>query len=84
MKQVFENRLTAIAAEGGDLLYGGLKGIEKEALRVGKDGALSLLEHPAGLGSALTNRYIKPSASLLEADESKLTALGEFYNNFTP
>ena len=68
MKQVFENRLTAIAAEGGDLLYGGLKGIEKEALRVGKDGALSLLEHPAGLGSALTNRYITTdfSEALLE------------------
>jgi glutamate--cysteine ligase len=68
LKKNFENRLTAIAAEGGNLLYGGLKGIEKEALRVGKDGALSMLDHPAGLGSALTNRYITTdfSESLLE------------------
>ena len=68
LKQAFEDRLNAIAGEGGDLLYGGLKGIEKEALRVGRDGALSMLDHPIGLGSALTNRYITTdfSESLLE------------------
>ena len=68
MKQDFEVRLNAIAAAGGDLLYGGLKGIEKESLRVSADGDLSTLDHPIGLGSALTNRYITTdfSEALLE------------------
>ncbi len=68
LKQNFEKRLSAIAATGGDLLYGGLKGIEKESLRVAEDGSLSMLEHPIGLGSALTNRYITTdfSEALLE------------------
>ena len=30
------------------------------------------------------NGYVTPSASLLEADEAKLTPLGEYYNTFTP
>lgn len=68
MTQHFKKRLAAIAANGGNLLYGGLKGIEKESLRVSEDGALSMLDHPRGLGSALTNRYITTdfSESLLE------------------
>lgn len=68
MKQTFEKRLNAIAAVGGDLLYGGLKGIEKESLRVASDGGLSMRDHPTGLGSALTNRYITTdfSEALLE------------------
>ncbi|MCH9693980.1 MAG: glutamate--cysteine ligase [Gammaproteobacteria bacterium] len=68
MKQSFEKRLDAIATAGGDILYGGLKGIEKESLRVAVDGSLSSLPHPAKLGSALTNRYITTdfSEALLE------------------
>ena len=68
MKQDFEIRLNAIAAAGGDLLYGGLKGIEKESLRVAADGSLSTKDHPIGLGSAMTNRYITTdfSEALLE------------------
>jgi glutamate--cysteine ligase len=68
LKQNFEKRLNEIAAAGGDLLYGGLKGIEKESLRVAADGSLSTLDHPIGLGSALTNRYITTdfSEALLE------------------
>jgi glutamate--cysteine ligase len=64
----FEKRLNAVAAAGGDLLYGGLKGIEKESLRIAPDGSLSMLDHPLGLGSALTNRYITTdfSEALLE------------------
>lgn len=64
----FDNRLSAVAAAGGDLLYGGLKGIEKESLRVAPDGSLSMLNHPIGLGSAMTNRYITTdfSEALLE------------------
>lgn len=68
MTQIFDKRLNAVAAAGGDLLYGGLKGIEKESLRVSSDGRLSMLDHPIGLGSALTNRYITTdfSEALLE------------------
>ncbi len=68
MKQGFEKRLGAVAAAGDNLLYGGLKGVEKESLRVDSDGGLSRLPHPAGLGSALTNRYITTdfSEALLE------------------
>ncbi len=64
----FDKRLGAVAAAGGDLLYGGLKGIEKESLRVAADGSLSMLNHPIGLGSALTNRFITTdfSEALLE------------------
>ena len=68
MKQDFDKRLSAVAAAGSDLLYGGRKGIEKESLRVAADGSLSTLEHPIGLGSALTNSYITTdfSEALLE------------------
>lgn len=68
MKQGFEERLAAIAAAGGNLLYGGLKGIEKESLRVTAAGNLSQRQHPTELGSALTNRYITTdfSEALLE------------------
>ena len=68
LKQGFEQRLEALAAAGGDVLSGGLKGIEKESLRITPDGFLSQKPHPAGLGSALTNRYITTdfSEALLE------------------
>ncbi|MDH3304896.1 MAG: glutamate--cysteine ligase [Gammaproteobacteria bacterium] len=68
MKQRFEKRLVAITTAHEDVLSGGLKGIEKESLRVDFDGLLSMKGHPAGLGSALTNRYITTdfSEALLE------------------
>ena len=68
LKQGFENRLAAVAAAGSDTLYGGLRGVEKESLRVSPDGFLAQTPHPAGLGSALTNRFITTdfSEALLE------------------
>jgi glutamate--cysteine ligase len=68
LKHDFDTRLNAVAAAGGDLLYGGLKGIEKESLRIAADGSLSTQDHPIGLGSAMTNRYITTdfSEALLE------------------
>ena len=50
------------------LLAGGSIGIEKECLRVDKNGSLSQQPHPASLGSALTNPYITTdfSEALLE------------------
>jgi len=64
----FEKRLAAIIASGEDLLFGGLKGIEKESLRISADGKLSQRPHPVELGSALTNRFITTdfSEALLE------------------
>jgi len=68
LKQRFEKRLAAIVAADSDALHGGLKGVEKESLRVADDGSLSMRSHPAGLGSALTNRYVTTdfSEALLE------------------
>lgn len=68
LTQQFEKKLIAIAASNGDALHGGLKGIEKESLRIRRDGSLSSSPHPRALGSALTNRYITMdfSEALLE------------------
>ncbi|GAB6142329.1 glutamate--cysteine ligase [Methylosoma difficile] len=40
------------------LLCGGLKGIEKESLRISAAGQISQADHPYALGSALTHPYI--------------------------
>jgi glutamate--cysteine ligase len=68
VKQRFEKRLATIVAAKRDAMHGGLKGVEKESLRIAADGSLSLREHPAKLGSALTNRNITTdfSEALLE------------------
>lgn len=60
-------RKLANAAPAG-ILAGGLKGVEKESLRVRPDGQLATSPHPAVLGSALTNQYITTdfSEALLE------------------
>lgn len=68
MKQGFEQRLEALGAGHDNVLCDGLKGVEKESLRVDRNGFLSATPHPSGLGSALTNRYITTdfSEALLE------------------
>src|SRR5210317_1236747 len=68
LKQGFEKRLEMVAAAGKDILCGGLKGVEKESLRISPDGLLARTPHPAGLGSPLTNKYITTdfSEALLE------------------
>jgi glutamate--cysteine ligase len=55
----FERRLAGLvnARERG-VLRGGLKGIEREALRVTPEGRISQSPHPRALGSALTNPHI--------------------------
>ena len=67
MQDGFEKRLARVAGYG-DAMYGGLKGVEKESLRVDRDGFLAQTSHPLGLGSALTNRYVTTdfSEALLE------------------
>ena len=69
MNNVFEERLKALSDRGpAKIVWGGLKGVEKESLRVNSEGRLSHLPHPAGLGSALTNKYLTTdfSEALLE------------------
>jgi glutamate--cysteine ligase len=48
-------RLNSLPA---DRLAGIRRGVEKESLRVGRDGSLALTPHPAALGSALTHPCI--------------------------
>lgn len=54
--------------ENAPLLTGILRGIEREALRVDKDGQFAQTPHPSGLGSALTHPMITTdfSEALLE------------------
>src|SRR3990167_8490577 len=65
------------------LLAQGLRGIERETLRVDTQGNLATTPHPHGLGSALTNPQITTdySESLLEfitpAEHDIATALDE-------
>lgn len=69
MSRIVEERIARLAsAAPSDILSGGLKGVEKESLRVAGDGRLSDRPHPVGLGSALTNRFITTdfSEALLE------------------
>jgi glutamate--cysteine ligase len=66
---VFESRIGRVINQGtAEMLRGGLKGVEKESLRVRSDGTLSQAPHPRALGSALANRYITTdfSEALLE------------------
>ena len=59
MYQLFEKRLSRLIDSGQQgLLRGGLIGLEKETLRVGKDGTIAQTPHPHALGSALTHPYI--------------------------
>ena len=68
MSEEFEKRYDALAATSGSTISGGLNGVEKESLRIDKNGLLSQTPHPKTLGSALTNRFITTdfSEALLE------------------
>ena len=64
-----KKRIEQLASNGqADILAGGLKGIEKESLRVFSDGQLADTPHPLALGSAMTNQFITTdfSEALLE------------------
>jgi glutamate--cysteine ligase len=66
---VLTQRLSALSAgPHRDALTRGLRGIEKESLRVARDGQLATTPHPAALGSALTHSSLTTdySEALLE------------------
>jgi glutamate--cysteine ligase len=57
--RAFERRLASLVnARERALLQGGLKGVEKESLRVTPDRRLAKSMHPQSLGSTLTHEYI--------------------------
>jgi len=59
LDRVFDKRLAALVnSRGSGALQGGLKGVEKESLRVTPRGLIVKTPHPAALGSALTNEHI--------------------------
>lgn len=64
-----KRRIERLASHGQvDVLAGGLKGVEKESLRVFADGNLANTPHPVALGSAMSNQFITTdfSEALLE------------------
>ncbi len=59
MNNKLPTRLDRLLANGHEnRLSGGLKGIEKESLRISKSGLIAQTPHPKVLGSALTHPYI--------------------------
>ena len=57
--RAFERRLASLVnAREPRVLQGGLKGVEKESLRVSPDGYIEQSEHPRELGSTLTHEHI--------------------------
>jgi glutamate--cysteine ligase len=57
--RAFERRLARLINSGVRApLSGGLRGVEREALRVSPEGRVARSAHPAGLGAALTHPHI--------------------------
>jgi hypothetical protein len=57
--RVFERRLAALVnSREPQLLIGGLRGLERESLRVTPAGRIATTPHPSTLGSALTNPHV--------------------------
>lgn len=77
LNDALQKRLNLIDDSGQEsLLCGGKKGIEKESLRVTRDGNIAQTPHPHALGSALTHPYITTdySEALLELITPPLTS----------
>ncbi|MDV3241812.1 MAG: glutamate--cysteine ligase [Methylocaldum sp.] len=59
MSQSIDSRLNQLIHTGQQhLLRNGLKGLEKESLRLAADGVIAHTPHPMGVGSALTHPYV--------------------------
>ena len=65
---LFRERIAWLRQAGGGLVRRGLRGVEKESLRVEPSGRLSARPHPTALGAALTHPYLTTdySEALLE------------------
>jgi glutamate--cysteine ligase len=65
----YQRRLSGLVRTGlGNSLKGNLVGLEKESLRVSRDGTIADTPHPSAFGSALTHPYVTTdfSEALLE------------------
>ena len=84
-KSSHSRRRTLIDASLQPLLIHGLKGIEKEGLRMTREGAISRSPHPAALGSALTHPNITTdySEALLELITPALSDASEMLGFLT-
>lgn len=84
MYQQLHKKLSAVMQDKQQhLLSGGNIGLEKESLRVDSGGKISQRQHPASLGSALTNPYITTDYSealleLITPPQQGVTAALEF------
>ncbi len=59
MDNLLKKRLAALqAADQSAVLAHGLRGLEKESLRVAANGGIAMTPHPAAVGSALTHPWI--------------------------
>src|SRR5215213_8358127 len=59
LDRAFEKRLAGLVnSRAQGVLQGGLKGIERESLRVTPAGQIARTSHPRALGSALANEHI--------------------------
>lgn len=59
LDRTYERRLGALVnGRSAVAMQGGLKGVEKESLRVTPRGRISLAPHPGSLGSALTHEHL--------------------------
>ncbi len=59
LDRAFDKRIAGIINSGAKgALQGGLKGVERESLRVTPAGQISKAPHPRALGSALTNEHV--------------------------
>jgi glutamate--cysteine ligase len=59
LSQSIDSRLNQLIHTGQQhLLRNGLKGLEKESLRLAADGVIAHTPHPMGVGSALTHPYV--------------------------
>ncbi len=78
--RIVEQRLSRLLNNGGaDLLLNGKIGLEKESLRVGREGSIAQTPHPRSLGAALTHPYITTdySEALLELITPPLQGIPE-------
>lgn len=75
-----KNRIKQLTVAGDEeLLQGGLKGVEKESLRICADGSVALTDHPRAWGSPLTHPHITTdySEALTELVTPAFTDIGE-------
>ena len=82
----YESRLAGLVNSGERaVLLGGLKGVEKESLRVTPEGRISQRAHPRALGSALTNDHITTdySEALIELVTPTFTTSWELLQYLT-